>query len=402
MNIVKYKISKSPIAFCMVDDSHTYQSSWTAELVKNIADLTITNIHSKGYDILQGQDEDILLNYAANTGYSFAVVFSIGTEFINGKKFFEEIEKLSHHDLFLAGHILDRSDAYYELHHQCYFINLNKYKELSYPEIGQQKLGAIHTQDVPWRSRENWHDDYTPKTISGGDQVKQYNHKCHGWNILKVAFENDLPVLVFDNDIRNNKKHYYPENQTEFLKHSQWAYMRHSYCADEFVHTSNTEYGIFENTDFEQVFVPASGLWWTEIINKTKPVKVVMYDYNQKALDYWKNNVPTINNVSYEFIKIDLLTQSYSFDHFNKSLSIMIILSNIFAYEGTGFLYSLEYRLEKENEILKTIKNTFTDYYVSTSARASTGFADLELAGKLEPIDIKYLQKPTWHSRDWL
>lgn len=80
----------------------------------------------------------------------------------------------------------------------------------------------------------------------------------------------------------------------------------------------------------------------------------------------------------------------------------MIILSNIFAYEGTGFLYSLEYRLEKENEILKTIKNTFTDYYVSTSARASTGFADLELAGKLEPIDIKYLQKPTWHSRDWL
>ncbi len=402
MNIVEYKVSKNPIAFCMVDDSHTYQSSWTVELIKNIADFTITNVYSKGYDILQGQDEDVLLTHATDRGYKFAVVFSIGTDFINGNKFFDEIEKLSRSDLFLAGHVLDRKDAYYELHHQCYFINLKTYKKLGNPPIGKQELGAMHTQDIPWRSADNWHDDYTPKTISGGDMSKDYQHKCHGWNILKTAFDKDLTVLVFDENIRNNKKHYYPENQTEFLKHSQWAYLRHNYCNDEFVHTGNTEYGIFDRNDFEQVFVPASGLWWTGAISKTKPVKVVMYDYNQKALDYWKNVAPKINNVSYEFVKIDLLTQSYDFGHFDKSLPTIIILSNIFVYEGTTFLYSLEYRLAKENEILKIIEDKFKDYYISTSARAATGFVDAQLAGKLTPVNLKNLKKPTWHIKDWL
>jgi hypothetical protein len=153
-------------------------------------------------------------------------------------------------------------------------------------------------------------------------------------------------------------------NQKDFLKHCQWAYMRHNYCADEFIHTNNTEQGVFESTDFEQVFVPASGLWWTNVISRTKPVKVVMYDYNQKALDYWKNNTPKINNVEYEFIKVDLLTESYDFSHFDKTLPSIIILSNIFAYEGTSFLYSLEYRLTKENEILTTISGVkFSDCY---------------------------------------
>lgn len=402
MNIVKYKVSKSPIALCMIDNSQIYQSAWTTELVKNIADHTITNAYSKGYDILQGQNEDELLICAANDGYKFAVVFSLGTEFINGLNFFDEIEKLSQCDLFLAGHILDRKDAYYELHHQCYFINLEEYKKLGYPKIGQQELGARHEQYAPMRSLDNIHDDYTPTKIISGFTKAVYNHKCHGWNILSLAFDNNLPVIVFDNNIRNNKKHYYPENQKDFLKHCQWAYMRHNYCADEFIHTNNTEQGVFESTDFEQVFVPASGLWWTNVISRTKPVKVVMYDYNQKALDYWKNNTPKINNVEYEFIKVDLLTESYDFSHFDKTLPSIIILSNIFAYEGTSFLYSLEYRLTKENEILTTISNTFENYYVSTSGRAATGFADVKLAGKLEPVDIKTLQKPTWHIRDWL
>lgn len=402
MNVVKFQNSKNPIVFCMVDNTHIYTSEWSKELIKNISDFTISNTFSKGYDILQGQDGDTLLQMACDQQYQAAVVFSTGTEFINGNNFYNEIEKLHKQKVFIAGHILDRGDAYYELHHQCYYVNLNIYHSLGRPQIGKQQLGHRHTQNAPWRSIENWHDDYTPKTISAGDQVKDYNHKCYGWNILKQAFDKDLPVIVFDENIRNNKKHYYPENQQEFTNHIQWAYQRFNYCSTEFVHTDHTETINFQNQVFEQFFVPASGSWWQSMINKSKPVTVVIYDYNQKALDYWEIHKPAIANVTYIFLKIDLLTDVYEFDHFDNALPTLINLSNIYAYEATSILYSLEQRLFKENTMIETIKNYFSSATINFSLRASTGFTDSDLYHDISIIDIKQLVKPTWHCKDWL
>jgi hypothetical protein len=402
MNIVKFQQFKNPIVFCFVDNTHTYSSAWACELIKNISDFTISNTFSKGYDIIQGQDEDILLQAAVDFGYKSAVVFSTGTEFINGQSFYNAVEELSKTDIFLAGHILDRKDAYYELHHQCYFINLDAYKIAQQPIIGKQILGVSHRQDAPWRSYENWHDDYTPKTISGGDQVKDYNHKCHGWNILSTAFEKDLPVSVFDESIRNNKKHYYPENQKEFLNHIQWAYKRFNFCSNEFIHTANTEKMNFSQGEFEQCVVPASGDWWVNVVSKTKPVRVIMYDYNQKALDYWKSHVPLLDNVTYDFVKIDLLTEQYDFNNLNFALPTLINLSNIYAYEGTSLFYSLEHRLNKENEMIQAINNKFSNAVINFSLRACTGFTNTPLYNDVTSVEINTLQKPTWHARDWL
>jgi hypothetical protein len=402
MNIVKFQQFKNPIVFCFVDNTHTYSSAWACELIKNISDFTISNTFSKGYDIIQGQDEDILLQAAVDFGYKSAVVFSTGTEFINGQSFYNAVEELSKTDIFLAGHILDRKDAYYELHHQCYFINLDAYKIAQQPIIGKQILGVSHRQDAPWRSYENWHDDYTPKTISGGDQVKDYNHKCHGWNILSTAFEKDLPVSVFDESIRNNKKHYYPENQKEFLNHIQWAYKRFNFCSNEFIHTANTEKMNFSQGEFEQCVVPASGDWWVNVVSKTKPVRVIMYDYNQKALDYWKSHVPLLDNVTYDFVKIDLLTEQYDFNNLNFALPTLINLSNIYAYEGTSLFYSLEHRLNKENEMIRAINNKFSNAVINFSLRACTGFTNTPLYNDVTSVEINTLQKPTWHARDWL
>lgn len=402
MNVVKFQNSNNPIVFCMVDNTHTYTSEWSRELIKNISDFTISNTFSKGYNILQGQDEDTLLQMACAEQYQAAVVFSTGTEFINGDNFYNEIEKLHSLKVFIAGHILDRGDAYYELHHQCYYVNLNLYQLLGRPEIGKQQLGYRHRQCAPWRSVENWHDDYTPKTISAGDQIKDYNHMCHGWNILKEAFDQDLPVVVFDDNIRNNKKHYYPENQQEFTNHIQWAYQRFNYCSTEFVHTDHTENINFKNQVFEQFFVPASGTWWHSMVNKSKPVTIVFYDYNQKALDYWKIQKPNIPNANYVFLKIDLLTDVYQFEHFDGAMPTLINLSNIYAYEATSFLYSLEQRLFKENTMIKTIKNYFTSATINFSLRASTGFIDSNLCHDISTTDIQRLVKPTWHCKDWL
>ena len=402
MNVIKFQNFKKPIVFCIVDNTHTYTSEWSKELIKNISDFTISNTFSKGYDILQGQDEDALLQMACDQKYQAAVIFSTGTEFINGDSFYNEIEKLHTKKVFIAGHILDRADAYYELHHQCYYIDLDIYQQLGSPRIGKQQLGVRHRKTKPRRSNDNIHDDYTPTRVSGGEDETDYNHKMHGHNILSVAFDCDIPVIVFDENIRNNKKHYYPENQQEFINYIQWAYRRFNYCSTEFVHTDHTENVNFQNQVFEQFFVPASGAWWQSMINTSKPVTVVIYDYNQKALDYWEIHKPKISNVTYVFLKIDLLTDTYDFDHFDKELPTLINLSNVYAYEATSFLYSLEQRLFKENKMIENIKNYFSSATINFSLRASTGFVNSDLYHDIATIDINNLAKPTWHCRDWL
>ena len=102
------------------------------------------------------------------------------------------------------------------------------------------------------------------------------------------------------------------------------------------------------------------------------------------------------------FLKIDLLTDIYKFDHFDKALPTLINLSNIYAYEATSILYSLEQRLFKENAMITTIKNYFSSATINFSLRASTGFTDSNLYHDISTIDIQQLVKPTWHCKGWL
>jgi hypothetical protein len=171
------------------------------------------------------------------------------------------------------------------------------------------------------------------------------------------------------------------------------------------VHTENTDWPNSKLTDIEQVFTPASGTWYTDIISKTKPVHVVMYDYNIKALEYWKNKAPVIANVSYDFVHLDLLNEIVDlhqyFDYSNKKT--VFNLSNIFAYEGTVSLYPLRYRLHRENYWINNINKCFPDSYITFSSRATTGFIHCPLYGQLSPIDISQLNTPSWHMYgDWV
>ena len=377
MNIIEFNPGwKTDIAFCMVDNTRKYQSN-IREFMKNQADGTLANIYNKGWIVYQWIDEDALLRHAANNGHNWAVVFSTGTEFINGTAFFDAVLTLTKEEFFIAGHVLDRKDAYYELHHQCYVVNLEKYKEFGCPEVGRQELGTVHTQDMPIRSEQNFHDDYTPIVVVCGFEKKQYNHKCHGWNILSKAFEINQ-VQVFENNIRDNKRHFYPESPVDFYKNLSWAYHRLNYCHDTFVHTNNTETVHLPIKQYDQIVTPASGVWYGSYL--TDNATVIIYDYNQASLDYWKEHAPVIQNVNYQFVLCDLLGQDSLADYIQPVSNTLINLSNIFNYEGTNFFYSLDYRKHKETELLKAIEN------VCPSAEV---YFSLE-AGLFDTV-------PTWH-----
>jgi len=409
MSVTKFKSKhNNEIVFCCVDNIHTYHPLSIREVIKNIADYTISNITTKGFDVLVSHYEDEIINYAVQSRYKYAVVYSPGTEFINGESFFDNVKELVKTEFIVAGHVLDRGDAYYELHHQCYIINLDVYKRLGCPAVGQQELGSKHIQVKPVRSLQNIHDDYTPTWINAGNTESQYNHKAHGWHIISVALENNIPILVFNNEIRKNKKHYYPESYKDFLKESEWLYYRQHYCSSTFVHTSSNEFIPEESLELKgtitQLFTPASGTWWIDHLHMTDPVKVFLYDYNQRALDYWKEHSIQRPNITYEFILLDLLGQTVDISFLDPNQTTMINLSNIFCYEGTMAFAPLTYRLYKENQILEKINNHIPNAYVCFCDRAATGFAFApNFKQGMQLIPLSELNVPSWHQAgDWI
>jgi len=358
------------IVFCIVDDISTYADREIQTTIRNILDFTISNLYIKGYTVLIDTDENNVLK--KTDSFDYAVVMSPGTEYINGLNFFNAVKNLTDHDFFVAGHILDRTDhdAYYELHHQCYVINLQYYRTLGRPIVGNHEYHNPHSQIRPRRSSENWHDDYTPKSVSKGTDKITYTNRCHGWNLLRLAFENDLNVLVFDESIRDNKIHYYPESPKDFEK--QLVYIEHkfNYCKNDFVHKANTEWSEEIKETYEQIVIPASGTLYLDLINTGR---VIFYDYNQKALDYWMQYCPRKENIEYLFVKTDLLHGTDLTDHLQSDLKTLVNLSNVFCYEGTAAKYSLQHRINAQNMLTECLKNKIKNLDIRFTLRADDG-----------------------------
>jgi hypothetical protein len=403
MNVIKFNHHDlKPVIFCILDRLNLCQDNFTKEIIKNQADYTISNIFSKGFNVYQGTDEYQLLVSSLLDGYEYAVIVSTGTEFVNGNLFFQKLKNLITTDFFICGHILDREDAYYELHQQCYVINLKKFKELGMPSIGDYKLNSLHIETSPIRSLENYHDEYTPVSVQSGKDKKRYLHKCHGWYILKTAFEYNMKLVIFDEEFRSSKVHYYPESRIDFLKQLNLVYLKESNCVNEFVHLKNTEVSKPVSDQYEQLVIPASGILYLDLIENGN---VIVYDYNNKSLDYWKEHLPRKPGIEYSFIKADLLSKNNLIDYIQPDKKTLINLSNIFVYEGTATLRPLYYRLYKENELIKKLQDKILNIDISFSTRAASGFIELPLIGNrivIKPVNIEDLKRPSWHDdTDW-
>ena len=409
-NIVNFyqQTNQKNIVFCCVDITDNACDNWASEIIKNQSDYTISNIYNKGYKVIQGKNEDKLLHESCKH-YDYGLVFATGTEFINGDTCFKEFEKECLEDFFIKGHILDRQDAYYELHHQCYLINLKIYKKLGKPKIGKQILGSRHTQTNPYRSNKNIHDDYTPIWIEPGSVQRTFQHKCHGWNIIKTALDNNYSLKAFDNNIRQNKFYLYPEYEKDFYKHLNQVAYKECYCENEHIHTQNTEWQNQKINDLVQIVSPASGEWYLSCISKSDKVKIILYDYNEKSLKYWQENVTKLPNVDYIFLKTNLLhdwnTLSSYIDQ-NNQQNTLINLSNIFCYEGTCNFNNLKLRICAENQIINKLKNTVPYSWLNFASRSAAGFMPptnlIKRCIDTDVIEIENLVKPTWHNNDWL
>lgn len=366
------------ISFVIHDDTKTYANENIKNTIINIADYTASNLMAKGYKVTISEDIDDVMQ--EQRLFDYCVVISPGTEFINGSSFFDALEELIKTDFFVAGHILDRTmhNAFYELHRQCYVINIKHWMKAGMPKVGSEERNMPHSFIEPIRSKDNYHDDYTPTSVSKGTEKKTYEKLQHGWQILNKAFELDLPVVVFDETIRSSKKHYYPESEKDFIEHSKYIEHKFNYCKEEFVHTDNTEWSTGDYGEYQQVVIPASGTLYLDLVNEGT---VIFYDYNQKSLDYWSENCPRKENVNYKFVKTNLLEDLNLLDHIDPKLKTFINLSNVFCYEGTVAKYSLRKRISAQNNLVSTLEKHIDDVTFNFTHKA----------------DRRVLLKATWH-----
>ena len=313
MNTIKFaslKKSTHKIVFCIIDTIDSYPSAWIKELVKNSIDFEIGTITDQGFDVIVGYDQDLLLSEAC-LDYQHAVVISAGTVIADNLYFFNLIKKEIETDYFILGHVLDKKEANSELHPQCFVINLEKFKSLGCPNIGQQQLYEKHLQQCPVRSIENFHDDYTPIWVHQGSTIQEYQHKCHGWNILSLGFNAGYTIKPFTKELRSSKKYLYTDNNKEITERLSEFYLENNVASRNWINPfytgKNLNLGPTLPGKLKNLVIPANGIDWVHFLvhhGFDKNTRVRFTDYNLTSLQFIRSLVTKWDGVDYvKFLK---------------------------------------------------------------------------------------------------
>lgn len=461
--IHKFNTQKAnKILFCIVDNFSLMTSGWAKEIAMNISDFSINRMSMREYDIYIGNNEEKLLKSAADDGYEYAVMVACGTTFKMSERIFDAIEELCSRDFYIAGHIIDRGDRYYEVHHQFYVVHLPEYIELGYPIIGAA-VAESHTTIEPQRSVEGiWGESDLPLHVSPGTIERLYSEKMHGWHLFSNAMSNNKTVIDLGENVRNNKKYLYYEYDHVFLREMQDIYYQQFFCNSVFF-PWNTDGKIPMDQSLgpvEQYITVGTGLNWVRNINNigyTDDTIIKFTDINQNCLQFMRelvtewdgidyiefykqrmkanpnNNPFNVNNygdswskqfdefvntfddwltvwnkikqLKYEFIHIDY-TATHNLDFIEGGKRTIMNLSDLYNHVPYVATQSLKYRIACENRLILKLQNKVPDATLLLTSRASDGFDAIPklrmgYVKDFTVTDINLLKRPVWHQSDW-
>ncbi len=469
--VTKFKTDKEKsILCCIVDNLDSCHSIWAKDVNINLTDYMVHRFAVKQFDVYVGENENELLYHAATDGYTHAVIIAGGTSLGLSDRLFPAIEQKCTEEFFIAGHILDRSthsyfkNACFELHHQFYIINLKEYALLGFPAVGNESIES-YSQLEPLRSVEYQYDDHEiPVWIKTGTEIKTYDTKLHGWNILKIAFENNKTLIDLGESIRDSKKYIYYEHDHVFTRMYS-EIKQHQFFCDNFFAGWNSD-PLRESIEFdgpvEQYATVGIGFNWIrnlQLIGFTKDTKVIFTDINYNCLmfmkemvtnwdgknyaEFYKQNMPIVPNgpitisesyftqideqwkmflsvfndwdtvwsqvkkLSYEYISIDY-TAAHNFNWLEPNKKTLLNLSDLFNHGPYIANLPLKYRIACENKILGKLIELDPNIILMLTSRAADGY-ELERTVQhsygpvtsFEMTDISKLKKLPWHQNDW-
>ena len=205
-----------------------------------------------------------------------------------------------------AAHILEWGNDWYELHHQFVLVNVKNWIAAGTPSYGGWEPD-VDVLPVIERSKENFHDHYTPLWIKPtGDHMWTY-HEKQGWNFIGEAFDKGFDIINWDQTVRSKRTYYYPETDSELFyncltnrSHSkEITNPNQRKLINEVIGMKNQvwilnseDMDIMANGEqYDVIALPASGFKYLDVFksNALKPNgKIVIYDYNQTSIDWIK------------------------------------------------------------------------------------------------------------------
>lgn len=369
-----YRILKEKrILYCILDTIEGLSSTYSQETARNVSDFFLSILLRKKYDVVIGPTSDELLSRAATDDfYSHAVVVITGTHAGFSEAIINAVEKKCEEFFTVCGHILDRGDSYYEIHNQFFIVNLDEYRRLGCPMMGEMSWNTPHKKIMPVRSLEClYNDKELPVWVRPGTEEREYKNKRHGWNFFTVGLQNNAIFCDVGEEIRNKKTYLYYEYDHVFFRHVPDLFNYQLVC-NTMVTPWNSDilpnFISIDEKSLDHYITTGTGLNWV---------------YNLKRLGYHANTRITFTDISYPvllFMK-NLINDWDGEDYasfYMKQLNFMPISYNLDLTTHETRIREWFDNFEKEFEDFKVLWNDIKKLkfnYVLTDFFAPTDFS---------------------------
>lgn len=325
---------KRKIAYCILDNIDNQFSTSSQEVARNLTDFFLSAVIIRDYDIfIDSNTDNLLRRVASDDFYSHAVVVITGTHMKLSERLFEAVEDKCQEHFTVAGHILDRSkfNGYYEIHNQFFIANMEEYRRLGSPDLGQTTWDEDHVKLEPIRSTEIVNeDDEIPVWIKLGSIEKTYKHKMHGWNMIDHGLKNNAVFCDVGDSIRNSKYYLYFEHDHVFYRHMPELF-NYSLICNNMVTPWNSDL-VPEHIRLEKpvdhYVTTGTGLNWIHNIIKLNyhaGTRVTFMDISYAVLSFMKALVEEWDGTDYASFymkQLKFFPESFDYDLVNHERSI--------------------------------------------------------------------------------
>ena len=205
------KIQEGTVAlgFINLQDIDKINNHHVKHNVETHTENTIFNLKNRRIDFIGFHDTpDDVIRLADTMEYSVVIVCDVGT-FINSGILIDILKSMAE-GVSLVGHLLDKQGQYYQIHNQCFFLNIEHWREAGARLWNDRETEKLQNVD---RSGENFHDGYTPKQISKGQGKSEYLSPANGSKIISSLLESGRTVRPFDDNERRNKYFLYHNDE---------------------------------------------------------------------------------------------------------------------------------------------------------------------------------------------
>lgn len=254
-------LNENKVGFGWIDISSKINNVTALAFSRNITEYWVQELSNYNLKVTCKNSHDDVLKWAVEEDLNYIIVATIGNNLSKNYSFIEELPAWleNNKEFSIIGHVLDKQDKYYELHHQFFMVNIAWWKSVGCPEIGKEENSVEWSTVEPARSQQNWHDGYTPHWIENGSSNKTYTGKRFGWNIIKAALESNNRVNSFNEKQRDSKYYLYPEvnKDTHFKFHTVFDSLQ---SFSHFIANTETPPPKILDVDFDGVICTAGGV----------------------------------------------------------------------------------------------------------------------------------------------